>query len=275
MINKAPPRNSEKVYNELLKYNNGRDVKILKTRLNITEYKNWIKKTKYSENYPKYLKEYPLGKPFQQKSIQHYLSIVFWDIKKDDIYLDVASSNSVFPNILQDVYKLPVVYKQDLKYPKGLHGSTIGGNADSISLPDQSVNHMAMHCSLEHFEYGADVGILREAARLLKPKGRLCIVPLYLSSTDFVVTSPSLWFNREPKTMPSFDEDSTVCISEHAKQRYIKHYSANSFIRKIALPFKDTFNISIYYFENFQEIDGCPEFSLILGKKDNVISCSN
>jgi len=39
---------------------------------------------------------------------------------------------------------------------------------------------MALHCSFEHFEQDSDIKFIKEANRVIRRSGKLCILPLYL-----------------------------------------------------------------------------------------------
>ena len=59
-----------------------------------------------------------------------------------------------------------------------------------MDVPDAFADKLFLHNSFEHFEGDADTGFVREAWRVLKPGGRVCIVPLYLSTRHQILTDP-------------------------------------------------------------------------------------
>jgi SAM-dependent methyltransferase len=68
----------------------------------------------------------------------------------------------------------------------------VSGSVDRIALADASVDAIACHHSFEHFQGDLDTRFLGEALRLLRPGGRLAIVPLFLGSSY-----AEIW-NRRP-----------------------------------------------------------------------------
>ena len=128
---------------------------------------------------------------FYEKALEHYVSIALADPGKDDVLIDVASHGGPFAEIAEKIFGC-ATYHQDLAFPYGLQGRFIGGNAAAMPLPDGFADLMTLHCSYDHFEGPADTGFAREAGRVLRPGGRVVVVPLYLSDTFGVKTDPQL-----------------------------------------------------------------------------------
>lgn len=59
----------------------------------------------------------------------------------------------------------------------------VGGRLDALDLPDGSVDCIACHHAFEHFRGDLDRRFLTEAMRVLRPGGRLAIVPLFVAET--------------------------------------------------------------------------------------------
>lgn len=245
------------------------NIEIKEISVDFDDYKQWMEIVNYEKNYPQYVKEFPVGNLLDRKSLQHYLSIQLLGIGKDknhdETYLDVASSNSVFPDILTSEYKIKKTYRQDWQYKKGIHGDRIGSNAVDIPLPDHSTDRISLHCSWEHFEDNSDVEFFKEARRILKKNGKLCIIPLYLAREYFAITSPEVWPGKYPGvivTPPKFEKGMIVCIMEQIKQRQQKYYDLKTLSKKILQPFKDIFDFEIIHFTNYKDHPGCPVFAL-------------
>jgi hypothetical protein len=250
------------------------DYEIKKIDVEFQDYKQWFARINYEKNYPKYVKEFPVGDFLNRKSLQHYISIKLLgsdkDEKRDEIYLDVASSNSVFPDILTGEYKVKKVYRHDWLYKKGIHGDRIGSNAIDIPLPGHSADKITLHCSWEHFEGNSDVEFFKEAHRILKENGKLCIIPLYLAEEYFAITSPAIWrekYSRAITIPPEFEKGMIVCIMEQIKQRQHKYYDLKTLSKKILQPFKDIFDFEIIHFTNYKDHPGCPVFALNAARK--------
>lgn len=116
---------------------------------------------------------------YYEKKLQYYLSAALLRLQPGDRYVDIASQGSAFPGYVRRLVGCEV-YRQDLHYEDGLD-HCLAGNAAQMDVPDAFFSAMALHCSFEHFEGDADTAFIREAARVLRPGGRLCILPLYMA----------------------------------------------------------------------------------------------
>ena len=107
----------------------------------------------------------------------------------DDVFVDIASCSSPFADIVERLDNC-IAYRQDLDFPPGVNGRTIGGSAEHLPIADGFFSRMTLHCSFEHFEGDADIGFVKEAGRVLRPGGAACILPLYVSEIFHNLTDP-------------------------------------------------------------------------------------
>lgn len=240
-----------------------RDLPVQEAIVDFGEYETWYAKTDYPANYPKYVKEFPVGGTLNQKAMQHYLSIDLLGLKAGDVYMDIASSNSVFPDIALRQVGVARAYRQDLSYAKGVHGDRVGGDAADIPLPDASLNHMALHCSWEHFEGTSDIGLLQESARVLKKGGRICVIPLYMANEFLIQTSLCMWRRGAELDVPGLDPEATLYVQEGLRQRCMRSYSPQMLKEKIFAAVPDSLRLEIHHFKNWEDHAGCPVFALI------------
>jgi hypothetical protein len=130
------------------------------------------------------------------KMLEYYVSFRWLDLGPDDTYIDIAAQDCPFAFFVRDHFGSRA-YRQDLFYlAKGIHGEDIGGNAAQIPLPDGSVSKMSLHNSLEHFEGRSDIRFFKEAQRLLRPGGKLLVVPLFIADTYSTVKDAG-WVDEE------------------------------------------------------------------------------
>lgn len=115
---------------------------------------------------------------YYEKKLQYYLSATTLRLNRGDTFVDIASQGSAFPGYAKRIVGCDV-YRQDLMYESG-RPHYLPGDACAIPVEDGFFTAMTLHCSFEHFEHDADTRFIREAARVLRPGGRLCIVPLYM-----------------------------------------------------------------------------------------------
>lgn len=222
------------------------NIKVVEFEIDISEFKGFLDRAAY-QNYPKY---YGLVRKRNliEKSLEHFIAAKVLEINKEDIYIDIANSNSPSPEIYNKIYKCKT-YRQDLIFPEGINGNVIGGNACNMPIEDEFATKMALHCSFEHFVGNSDIEFIKEANRVLKKGGKLCIIPLYLYKNYAIQTDPS----SLPLHGINFEEDAILyCVNntgiQHNRFYDIKHL--NSRIRKNLGNLK----MSIYVIKNEKRV---------------------
>jgi SAM-dependent methyltransferase len=143
-------------------------------------------------DFPDWYSGGPSSPAFREKTLEHYVGAQLLEIASGDVYMDVGADNSPFAPIAEQLYGC-AGYRLDAAYRRAVHGRYIGSDVRSIPLPDRSVDKMAAHCAFDHFQGDADEAFLREAGRLLRPGGRLCILPLYLDVVTTNYIDSSTW----------------------------------------------------------------------------------
>ena len=120
-------------------------------------------------------------------------------------------------------------------------GRYVGGDVRRIPLPNGSVTKMASHCAFDHFQGDADRAFMAEAARLLQPGGRLCILPLYLSdqTTNFVDPSACL-------KLPTLDNGARVIDVTGWGYEFSRYYSPEAFAKLAALQ-TDALSLRVFH----------------------------
>jgi hypothetical protein len=165
-----------------------------------------------------------------EKALEHYVAMDLLQLTRDDTYIDVASAESLAP----DIYRKKAgchVYRQDLLYHPGLNGDLIGGDAGSMPVPDGFASKIALHCSFEHFEGDADIRLILEIGRVLRLGGRAVIIPLYISPRYSVWTYPLAWLGRSGR--PSFDSEALIELSRGWRGRFGRIYDVPHFVSRV------------------------------------------
>jgi ubiquinone/menaquinone biosynthesis C-methylase UbiE len=203
------------------------------------EFSAYFRRIDYLQRYPHYSKQY--HRSITRKAIEHFVSFELFAPMAGKTFLDVAASTSPVTRILRDIYGFEQVYRQDLNFTEDQHKKdpyTLVSDATKIPLADGSVDAISLHNSWEHFEGAADTDFLREAGRLLRPGGRLCILPIDFSRQTTVLTSPGVWFTkyRNVKTPPVFDPRAVIFIREQKLQRQEKLWSPSDFASAVKVP---------------------------------------
>lgn len=160
---------------------------------NFKKFENGFKP--FIDNQRKYLNPllsehiWPEHTPSTEKQLEYYLSIEFLNLSKDDIYIDIASCLSLFPSYVQEKIGCQT-YRQDILYTNIPVENLIASDACNLPVKNDFFSAITLHCSYEHFEEDKDIEFLKEAARVLKPGGKMVILPFYLGSEYTIMIKP-------------------------------------------------------------------------------------
>lgn len=181
-----------------------------------------------------------LAPAYYEKKLEYYLSTVALDLCARDRFADIASQGSPFPAFVERVFECEV-YQQDLEYEPGMHGRRIGSDATTIPVPDAFFTKMTLHCSFEHFEGQADSAFIREAARVLAPGGKLCIVPLYANLE---------YREQRFENYTTTGEERSLC----AGCQFCRTYDAAAFAERVAEPAAGAFEVELFRVANLEAV---------------------
>jgi SAM-dependent methyltransferase len=224
-----------------------RGVPVKRWSIDVSGYWTYVTQARYHD-FPYY---YQNGRApaLVEKTVEHYVAAELLDLSPNDIYVDIASANSPVPDILRQTVGC-AVFRQDLIYPPGLNGDTIGGDATHMPVPDGFATKMALHCSFEHFEDDSDVGFIREAARVLRKGGKLCILPLYVAEHYAILTDPVTWVSSRPQ----FERDAVLYLWKGWGQRHGRFYDVEHFMRRV-IQNLNGLRLSILCVDNAKDVD--------------------
>jgi SAM-dependent methyltransferase len=221
------------------------------------DYQTYFNSARYVEDFPTY---YAFNLP--EKSLEHYIAAQLLQLDAQDVYIDIASEGSPIPEIYQRLFGSQT-YRQDLAYPAGFHGHEIGGNAANMPVPDGFASKMALHCSFEHFEQDADIGFVREVARVLRSGGKVCMVPLYLALQYSIQTDPVV---AVPQGVV-FEDDAIVHAATGWGNRHGRFYDPEHLVSRIGQNL-NRLSLTVYRIRNAKSVDSScyVQFAALLEK---------
>jgi len=259
-VNSWVPHDSPQIHQQLIKQLKQADFNLVHFKIKPSDYKRYIDQADYHQ-FPDY---YNNGQApdFIEKTLEHFLTAKLLQLNKKDIYIDIANAGSPVPEIYHQLYGCKT-YRQDLAFPKGIDNNVIGGNAADMPLKNNFADKMALHCSFEHFEGNADINFIKEANRVLKKNGRLCILPLYLFNQYAIQTDPVVLF----KNNIAFETDATLYCAKDYHNRHGRFYDIPHLISRI----KNNLNqlkLTIYIIQNIKTINSTAhlKFAALLEK---------
>ena len=207
-------------------------------------------------DFEKWLNEFSQVKKFYrsmgdvcvEKCLEHYLAYRYLDLTPEDVYIDIASAGSPWANILSKRHIRS--FRLDMVFPEGLHGNDIGADAGNTGLPDDHATALSAQCAYECFMGDSDVRFVQEAGRILRSKGRLVIVPLYLDDTYFVATSPFC----DQREVVIDQKAKRVWRDDEYKVPFSRHYSPESFAERIYRNLPEGLEGKVFYFRNVPQV---------------------
>jgi hypothetical protein len=138
------------------------------------------------------------GSVWDEKLLEHWLAAERLGLREytnQDVYIDVAAGGSPWAKSLRDKFGMSA-FAIDLS----LDGSAYKDlpfyrieNATATGFEDASVKGASLQCAYEMFMGDDDTNFLKEFARILKPGGKIVILPLYLHTHYSAYSSPECY----------------------------------------------------------------------------------
>jgi len=263
------PLHDKKIQEDILTELKSSGFDIVPYEIDIADYQRYLDLAQYCL-YP-YL---DCGKHycFPEKSLEHYLAFKLLELNKDDVYIDIANNNSPVPEIYSSLSRC-IAYRQDMIFPAGIHGNTLGGNASELPVCDNFASKMALHCSFEHFEGESDIHFIHEARRVLSPGGKLCILPLYLFNQFAIQLDP----DALPSEGMDFETDATLYLFKDGfRTRHARFYDIAHLKERICKNLGDL-QLKIFYIVNEDRVNPhCyVKFVALIEKPLNILPPEN
>lgn len=114
----------------------------------------------------------------EEKYLEYFVAWSLFRFQPGDIYIDIASQDCPFNQFIGQKFGIEA-FRQDLYYlANSKDAYDVSGDACSLPFPDNYFTHMSLFNSFEHFEDDRDTAFIIEAQRVLRPGGRLLLMPL-------------------------------------------------------------------------------------------------
>lgn len=177
----------------------------------------------YAADYVRYMGPELLN----EKLLEHFVSLKLLSPKSGETLIDIGSAESPFAEYVERTLGCSS-YSLDLAYPDGVHGRKIGASADAIPLETGSVDALTLHCTIDHFEGYCDSRFIHEAARVMRPGGRLCILPVYFAPEPTNICDP-----RHYSPSAEFDAGAQIRRVAGYSNRFGRYYTPTTFRERI------------------------------------------
>jgi hypothetical protein len=122
---------------------------------------------------------------WNEKLLEHWISserLGLMDYGQSEVYVDVAASSSPWVHVLRDRRGIEAfAIDQDEIGEAYRHFPYYRvEDATKSNFTDASITGASLHCAYEMFMGEHDTQFIHEAARIMKPGGRIIILPLYM-----------------------------------------------------------------------------------------------
>lgn len=216
---------------------------VIPYKIDVADFYKWLGKADFPK---KYVDSY--GPIFVEKALEHYLGTKLFKLEGGDVMIDVAAASSPWFEIAERIYGCKA-YALDLSYPMGINGKKIGADATAMPLTENFATKIALHCAYETFEGDADSRLIPEAERVLAPRGKMVILPLYMHNFYFADSSP-----LADRRGLDYQGAIKVWRDDGYNVRFSRKYSVNAFIERV-VKHLGSLSLTIYFIENEKEVD--------------------
>ena len=191
---------------------------------------------------------WPEFDPPREKILEYYLTEKTLALPRGARCLDVASCLSLFPNYAAEHLGWTMI-RQDMLYAHSHseilfpsitgEGDTaihfLSGDACSLDLEGDCLDAITLHCSFEHFEGDGDRRLMAEAMRVLRPGGKLFIIPFYVGDRG---------------TFQEFTRGEYA-----AGCQFTRYYDPAHFVMRVLAPLDQPVHLEMRYYPNYNEVD--------------------
>ena len=203
-------------------------VKLTYFNIDSREFDKWVK-----EYFPKFHDRFKHIR--HKKLIEFYTTFTLLDAQPDDVFMDVAGGIYTYLDKLEskERYLQDIMISQELKNSLGEKVEYIESDVREINLPDDSIDKISCHHSLEHFQADSDILFTKEIQRLLNLNGKCCVLPIFIADRYVEVTN-ALTFNKKFDSRSKFIIDPTAIIPGGKESgKYSRIYDLKAFQERI------------------------------------------
>ncbi len=212
--------------------------------ISLWEYSLFCARAGYSEFYPGYA-----GANLPEKSLEHFLASSLLQPSSDDMVIDFVPEDSPFASIVSRLSGAKAVV-QDSRPDAAASGTCLAARLPDLPVPDAFASKASLISFLNHCEGDLDVRLFRELARVIRPNGRVVVLPLYMFTEPTAQTDP-VWSAEDVK----FDPDVSIHCVEGWGNRHSRFYSPQTLAARI-LQFNDQFRFTIYHVLGAEHVKG-------------------
>lgn len=168
-------------------------ISVRSLEIDLIDYGKWV-----DEFFPDHVTAF--GTKEHKKLLELYVSWSLLEIEGEHVYMDAAGGKFSYVGKITASRKImqDIDFAQEVIDSAGTEVEFIKCSAAKIDLEDSSVDRISCHHSIEHFQQNADVDFMNELQRILKPRGKAVIIPIFISDKHYLITDlPNFKFWKE------------------------------------------------------------------------------
>ena len=200
------------------------------------------------------------GYPFS-KTLEYLVSLKLHDLKDGFKLLDAAGgAEAEFSKLAQSYTGAKISsFCQDSITVDGKQHSNIkyiSGSIDNVPLDNGCIDGITCHHSFEHFAQNLDQKFISESLRLLKPGGKLVIVPLFITNIYSEITNLKSYKLHDDSAFLMYD--STASFAGWGPyEGFARTYDVKAFNERILSIISENHNVSVFkiFYNNQSAID--------------------
>jgi len=158
-----------------------------------------------------------------EKLLEHWIAaekLNLWDFSPNDVYVDVAACGSPWAKVLREKFNLRA-FAIDLEIPDEFSDLDFYREEDATrtQFADSSVKGISLQCAFEMFMQDDDRNLISECSRILKPGGKVIILPLYMH-THYCAYSTPEYFGKGHSDPAAEEYVRTDCWGVPSSRKY-------------------------------------------------------
>jgi len=201
---------------------------IKELNLSANRYRDWVQK--YFPDFHQTFKNL-----YHKKLLELYTTFKVLNPQPSDTFMDAAGGEMTHLHwlncrrkILQDIR-----ISSSVRSRFGAEVEYLEGDAGTIGLPDKSIDKISCHHSFEHFQRDSDILFIKEVQRLLKPKGKCCIIPIFIGNKYLEITDIFTFDRKYDRQSKRLIDPTATIAGRKFSGNYARIYDLESFQERI------------------------------------------
>jgi len=201
---------------------------IKELNLSADGYRDWVQK--YFPDFRQTFKNLR-----HKKLLELYTTFRVLNPQPTDTFMDAAGGETTYLHWLNCKRKIlqDIRISSSVRSRFGTKVEYLEGDSGTIGLPDESIDKISCHHSFEHFQRDSDILFVKEVQRLLKPKGKCCIIPIFIGNKYLEITDIFTFYRKYDRKSKRLIDPTATIPGRRFSGNYARIYDLESFQERI------------------------------------------